>query len=115
MATLIASTNETLRALLAIGLYAPTDGVWVKTTQEFYEGKCPAELGDGRYNVDSLFYGVSRPDGVYILVGRNLATPSGIPSGNYQELSEEEFMAWVDYFTPEAFYLKPPEIEGVIV
>lgn len=114
MAILVADTNEKLRALLALGLYAPDDAVWVLVSQEFYEGKCPSELGDGRSNVDSQFYGVSRPEGVYIVVGRSSVAPSGTPTGNYQQLSDEEFQAWVDYFGYDAFYIGLPEVEDEI-
>lgn len=117
MAILVADTNEKLRALLSIGLYAPDDVVWVLVPQATYDGPFAPELGGQEEQGDDpvlmrdRVYGIERPEGAYVAVGRTGLSPSGEPTGNYQRLSDAEFEAWVQTFGADAFYVAVPPVE----
>lgn len=124
MAVLVAETNAKLRALLSLGLYAPDDAVWVLVPHEIYEGEFPTELGGPEPSQDpeaepvlmkDRVYGVVRDEGTYVAVGRTGLSPKGVPTGNYQRLSDDEFSTWVSFFGVENFFVEVPQVESEVL
>lgn len=149
MAILVVNTNEKLRVLLALGLYAPNDLIWVKITKEAYESNCPIEIGNAEELIKQQFYATIKGNDVYLAVGRSLVTKKyitesdfdkylpaeiieetkeiideinkemiietkycvKIPTGNYQILSDEEFLPWVEYLGADNFFIAVPQDE----
>ena len=85
-------TEEQMRKIISIGLCVPDQTVFMKQTQEFLTGKCPADLGDGRKSFDKQYH----VQGDYYTLGRTHLS-DGIPTGNWKgSLDEELFFMHVE-------------------
>ena len=98
-------TDEVLHTLLSFNqdIYLPTDPIYIEVPLSDWEEKCDPDLGDGRKLMNTQFVGIVYEDCVYVMLGRSnthtLSTGEEIPNGNYQELTQEEFWAWVNKYT----------------
>lgn len=105
------TTDEELRVEIGQNGYVPTDIVYIKTTKAKSESK-PLKVDNKEKTFKEQFRVDERGDDAYIPVGRTHQV-KGKKTGNFQKLSKDEFAPWVEEFGPDAFCLKPPEIEVI--
>ena len=99
-------TDEELREIVVTGLTVPVVTLWLEITKEVAEGKCPADLGDGRKSFNSEYYVQCVEDRYFYIVGR------ANERGNYEgPLSVEVFNDHINMFGSVLYQHIPVTVE----